>query len=112
MHRVIALGHSAMQLLQYTASLPGAVGSASPAIHFFTASAQWAMALMQCIASLLGDSGQCNSSNALPHLLAAVHSVTISMRGPTSWGDGESCPGGGRCLRSGTPAMHSLTACK
>ena len=28
------------------------------------------------------------------------------MRGPTSWGDGECCPGGGRCLKSGTHAMH------
>ena len=28
------------------------------------------------------------------------------MRGPTSWGDGESGPGGGRCLKSSTLAMH------
>ena len=28
------------------------------------------------------------------------------MRGPTSWGDGDSGPGGGRCLKSGTLAMH------
>ena len=27
----------------------------------------------------------------------------------TAWGDGESCPGGGRCLKSGTPAMHCHT---
>ena len=32
------------------------------------------------------------------------------MRGPTSWGDVESCLGGGRCLKSGTPAMHCHTA--
>ena len=28
----------------------------------------------------------------------------------TSWGDGQSYPGGGRCLKSGTPAMHCHTA--
>ena len=28
------------------------------------------------------------------------------MRGPTSLGDGESGPGGGRCLKSGSLAMH------
>ena len=32
------------------------------------------------------------------------------MRGATSWGDGESCPGGGRCLKSGTLAMYCHTA--
>ena len=29
--------------------------------------------------------------------------------GPTSWGNEESCPGGGRCLNSGTLATHCLT---
>ena len=43
-------------------------------------------------------SGQWNSCNALPHCLGAVGSATRAMRGPTSWGDGESCPRGGRCL--------------
>ena len=32
------------------------------------------------------------------------------MCGPTSWGDGESCPGGGRYLKSRTPAMYCHTA--
>ena len=32
------------------------------------------------------------------------------MRGPTSRGDGEPCLGAGRCLKSGTPAMHCHTA--
>ena len=32
------------------------------------------------------------------------------MRGPTSRGDGESCLGGSRCLKSGTLAMHCHTA--
>ena len=45
---------------------------------------QWAVELLQCTASLLGGSGQCNSCNALPH-----------------------CP---RAVGSGNPAMHYLTA--
>ena len=32
------------------------------------------------------------------------------MHGPHGWGDGESSPRGGRCLKSGTPAMHCRTA--
>ena len=32
------------------------------------------------------------------------------MRRPISSGDGQSCRGGGRCLHSGTPAAHCLTA--
>ena len=51
------------------------------------------MQLLQCIATPLAGGG----------------SGTPAMRGPTSWGDRESCPGGGRCLKRGTPAMHCHT---
>ena len=112
--------------MQYTASLPGAsgqgnscsalphclwaVGSAIPAIHGLIAwgdgefcpggGCRRKMELLQCTATLLGGSEQCNSCNTLPHRLGVVGSGTRAMRWPSSWEDGESCPGGGRCLKS------------
>ena len=47
----------------------GAVGSATPAIHGRIAWGQWAVQLLQCIASLPWSSRQWNSCNALPHCL-------------------------------------------
>ena len=114
----------------------GAVGSATPAMHCLTAWGRWAVELLQCTASLLGGSGQWNSCHALPHCLGAMGNVTpamhcltawghwavrllqctaslvggSAMRGPTSWGDGESCPGGGRRLKSGTSVIHRHSA--
>ena len=55
------------------------------------------MELVQYTASLRGGSGPCYSCNAPPHRLMAVGGETPEMRGPSKWGDGESCPGGGRC---------------
>ena len=43
-----------------------AVVSVTPATHCFTAWGQWAVGLLQYIASLSGGSGQRNSYNALP----------------------------------------------
>ena len=91
MHCLTAWGQWAVQLLQCTAPQPGGSGQS-------------------CIASLPRGSGQCNSCHTLPHCLGAVGSGTPAMRGPTSWGDGESCPGGGRCQKSGPPAIHCHTA--
>ena len=85
--------------------------SGNSAVYCLTAWRQWAVELLQHIASLgqravelvqrnaspPAGRGQCNACNALPHRLGAVGSGTPAMRGPTSWGDGESCPGGGRC---------------
>ena len=82
------------------------VGSAIPSMHRHTATGQWAMQLLQHMASLPGGNRQCNSCNALPHRRGAVCGGTPAMRGPTRWGNGESCPGGGRCLRSGTPKVY------
>ena len=126
MHCHNAWGQWAVQLLQYTASLhggtgqwnscntvphcPRAVGSAAPAMHCLTASGRWAVELLQYSASLPEGSGQCSSCNALSHRLGAVGSGTPAMRKPPSWQDGESCPGGGRCLKTGTPAMHCHAA--
>ena len=64
-----AYGQWAMQLLQYTASWPGAVGSAPPAMHCFTALRQWAVQLLQRTASLPSGSWQWKSCNTLPHSL-------------------------------------------
>ena len=106
-----------MQLLQYTAlsggsgqcnscntlpHCPGAVGSATPAMHCLTALGQWAVELRQCTAPLPGGSGQwnpcnalphcpggsgqCNSCNALPHCLGAVGSATPAIHCRAVWG--------------------------
>ena len=57
-----AWGQGAVELLQYTATLPG--GS-------------WQCSSCNALtASLPGGSGQCNSCNALPHCLGAVGSGT------------------------------------
>ena len=116
MHGLTAWGQWAVELLQYTASLPwgsgqwnsfnalphclGAVGSATPAMHCLTAWGQWAVQLLQCTASLPGGSGRCNFYNARPHCLGAVGSATPAMHCLTALG----------AMGSGTLAMHCLTA--
>ena len=55
-------------------------------MHCLTALGQWAVQLLQCTASLLGGSGQCNSCNALPHCPGAVGSATPAMHCLTAWG--------------------------
>ena len=91
-----------MELLQYTASLPGgsgqwtscnkvpqclgAVGSGPPAIHCLTASGQWAVQLLQYTTPLPGGSGQGTSCNTLPHCLGAVGSGPPAIHCPTAWG--------------------------
>ena len=57
-------------------------------MHRLTLWGQWAVQLMQCTPTLPGGGGQWNSCNARAHEL----------------GDGESCPGSGRCSNSGTRA--------
>ena len=99
MHCLIAWGQWVVQIPQY-----------APAICCQTAGGQWAVELLLCTALLPGGSGKCNSCNELPHRPGAVGSGTLAMRRPINWGDGESCMGGGRCLKSGTPAMHCHTA--
>ena len=87
MHCLTAWGQWAVELLLYTASLPGgsgqwtscnilphcpgATGGGPPAMHCPTAWGQWAVDLLQCTASPLGGSGQWKSCNALPHCLGA-----------------------------------------
>ena len=110
---------------------PGAVGSATPAMHCLSALGQWAVQLLQRTASLPGGSGRRNSRNALPHCLGAVGSATPAMHCLTALGQWAvellqctaSLPGGsGQCnscnalshcpgvVGSGTSAMHCLTA--
>ena len=112
-----------MQLLQYTASLPGgsgqcnsyntmphclrAGGSAAPAMHYLTFWGQWAVRLLQIAALPAGGSGQSDSCNTLPHGLGAVGSATPAIRCLTAQGQGAvqllqysaSLPGGsGQCI--------------
>ena len=108
-------GQWAVQLLQCSASLaggsvqpnscnalphcPGAVGSATPAMHRLTVWGQWAVELLQCTASLPLGSRQCNSCNALPHCPGAVGSATPAMHCLTALG----------AVGSAAPAMLCLT---
>ena len=104
-------------------------------MHRLTLWGQWAVQLMQCTPTLPGGGGQWNSCNARAHELGdgescpvAVTAQTVELvqctptlpRGPGQWtscnarahqprGTGGACPGGGRCLKSGTRAMHRLT---
>ena len=55
-------------------------------MHRRTASGQWAMQLLQCVASLPGVSGQCNTRNALPHCLGARGNGTPIMHCHTAKG--------------------------
>ena len=98
MHSLTASGQWAVDLLQCTASLSGAVGSATPAIHCRTAwgavgSAtpamrriaawgQWAVERLQRTASLPGGSEQWNSCNALPHCLGPEWFVVLGVQCP------------------------------
>ena len=109
-HCLTAWGQWAVQLVQCIASLPVGSGLWNPCNALPHCRGQWGVQPLQRTASLTGSSGQCNSCSALPHYLGAVGSRNPTMRGPTSWGDGESCQGGGRCLKSGTPTMHCLAA--
>ena len=61
------LGQWAVLVLQYTVSLPGAVGSATSATHCLTALGQWAVQLLQYTASLPWGSGHCDPCNTLLH---------------------------------------------
>ena len=117
MHCLTALGQWAMELLQYTATLPGGSGQCS--------------SCNALTASLPGGSGQCNSCNALPHCPRAVGSATPAMHcltawgqwavellqcsAPLPWGGGQrnSCNALPHCLGAVdtvTPAVHRLTA--
>ena len=103
MHSHIAQGQWAVQLLQRTASVPGAsgqcnscnalphrlgaVGRGTPFMHCLNAWWRWAMELLSCTATLPGGSGQCNSCYALPHCLGAVESATPAKHRLTAWGD-------------------------
>ena len=77
-------GQWAVLILQYTAALPGAVGT--PSLHLLTPRGQWAVQLLQCTASLPGGSGPCNSCRALPHFPGAVGSGTPATHYLAAWG--------------------------
>ena len=69
------------------------------------------MELLSYAATWLRGGGQCNPCNTLPHRLGAVGSGTpAKLCGPPRRGDGQSCPGGGGCLKGGTLAMQCHTA--
>ena len=117
MHCLTALGQWAVELLQYTATLPGGSGQCS--------------SCNALTASLPRGSGQRNSCNALRHCLGAVDTVTPAVHRLTAREQGAvqllrriaSRPGGsGQCnscnalphcrraVSSASPAMHCLTA--
>ena len=75
-----------MDLLQYTASLPGGSGQWTSCNTLPTAWGQWAVDLLQYAAPLPGGSGQWTSCNTLPHCLGAVGSGPPSMHCHTAWG--------------------------
>ena len=131
MHCLTAWGQWAVQLLQYTAALPGgsgqcnscnalphcprAVGCGTPAMHCLTSWGQRVVQLLQCTTSLPGGSGQWNSCNALPHRLGAVGSGTPAMHCLTAWGqwavDLLQCTASlSGAVGSATPAIHCRTA--
>ena len=90
-------------------------GSGPRAAHCLTAWGQWEVEPLQYTASLPGGSGQCNSSNTLPHRLGAVGRGTPAIQCPTAWGNWAvdlleytaSLPG---AVDSGPLAVHCLTA--
>ena len=134
MRCLTAWGQWAVELPQYTASLPGrsgqcnscnalphclgAVDSATPAMHCLTAWGQWAVPLLQSTAALPGGSGQCSSCNALPHCLGAVGSATPAMHCLTALGQQAvqllqctaSLPGGSGQCNSCNALPHRLGA--
>ena len=79
---------------------------------------QWTVQPLQCTASLLGSSGQCNSCNALPHCLRAVGTATPAMHCLTAWGQWAvkllqctaSLPGGSGQWNSCNALPHCLEA--
>ena len=79
----------------------GAVGCGTHAIHRRTPCGQWAVELLQCIATLPLGSKLWNSRNTPPQCLWAMGIGTPAMHGGTSWG----------AMGSGIPAMHRHTAC-
>ena len=85
-------------------------------MHCHTAWGQWAAQLLQCTASLLRDSGQWNSYNALHSLprgsgqwnsYNALHSLP---GGSGQWNPCNALPHCPGAEGSGTPAMHCHTA--
>ena len=115
-HRLTARGQWAMELLQCTAALPrgsrewnsfdtlphcrggsGQWNSCNAPPHCL---GKWAVVLLQYTASLPGGSGQWKCCNALPHRLG----------GSGQWISCNALPHLLGVVRSGTPAMHRLTA--
>ena len=98
-----------MELVQCTASLPGAVGSAIRAMHCLTARGQWTLELLSCTASLPLGIGQYNCCNTLALCLGAVGSGMSAIHCHTAWGwwavellqcVGSTQRGGGACRGS------------
>ena len=104
-----AVDLQAVDLLLHTTSLPGAMGSGTPAFHCRNALWHWAVDLLLPAASLPQGSGQRVSCGTLPHCLGEVGML---------WGSGSGTSAihfrtasGQRVVGSGTPSVHCLTAC-
>ena len=117
MHCPMAWGQWALQLLQYTASLPldsghcnfcsalphrlGAVGSGTPAIQCPTTWGLWAVQLLQYAATLQGHIGHCNS---------CIRTATL-LRGGAQWNSCNALPECSEAVGRSTGLMHRLTTC-
>ena len=115
MHGLTAKRRRAVDLLQYTAALPGGSGQWNSSNAPPTAWWQWAVELLQRTAAPSGRSGQRYSWNTLPHRLGAVGSGTLAMHSPPPRGSGQwnFCNTLPYCLGavgSGTPSLHCRTA--
>ena len=78
------------------------------AVHCKNCTAHFPQAVRQCVAriALPTAPGRCGSALQELHVPLPPGSQAVYC----SWGDGESCPGSGRCPKSGPPAMHCHTA--
>ena len=93
-------------------------GSGNPPIHRLTAWGHWAPEPLQCTTSLPRGSGQCNSCNALLHILGAVGMAIPAWHGPAALGQRvvgllqytASLPGGSGQCNSCNALSHSLGA--
>ena len=85
-------GPWALELLKYTAApagvntVPGCLGSGSPAMHYPTARGQWVVELLQRTAWLPEGRAKWDSRNAPPHCLGGTGQWNSSNPTPRFWG--------------------------
>ena len=78
------------------------------AVHGRSCSAHCLHAVRQCIAGVAVPTAPWRCGSTLQKLHCPLPPCSEAVY--CSWGDGESCPGGGCCLKIGPPAMHCHNA--